>query len=223
MGKEYSTDYRGVHEGVYRRRKAEGKTGWSSPEIVKQMHGIVMQALSGSSPSGLRFLELGCGDGSISLELSRQGMEVHGVDIVPFAIEWAREKSSVSGSEGFFVNGIVTTLPYRTGVFDIVLDADCSHCIIGRDRDDFFSEAFRVLRPGGIFVSSCMCGEPPPYLLKYFDPATCCMVRDGIAGRCFKMPEDILKEMENAGFIIRDYRTQVDEEGQKGLTVFASS
>ena len=92
-------------------------------------------------------------------------------------------------------------LPYPDSLFDVVVDAACSHCIIGEDRRRFFSEAFRVLKHGGVFVLLSLCGDlAEEGMVRYFDPGSRCVVKDGVAGRYFGRPEEILQEMASAGF-----------------------
>ncbi len=153
----YKTDYLGVHEKIYQRKKAEGEPGWGSGEGDERMLAIVEDALQrkGCTEKG-KLLELGCGDGSTALPLAKKGFDVYGVDIVPMAIEWAREKAKEQKLEAHFQIGNVTDLPYQNDVFDIVLDAACSHCIIGDDRRFFFMNVFRVTKPDGLFILNAL-------------------------------------------------------------------
>jgi ubiquinone/menaquinone biosynthesis C-methylase UbiE len=216
------TDYRGVHENVYKRLRADGEAGWSSPADRDVMCDLASRAMAMCSIQVRRSLELGCGDGGVSIALSRRGLEVHGIDIVPAAVEWGAEKADESNADANFLVGSVTRLPYRGGSFGMVLDALCSHCIIGADRKEFFSEAYRVLKTGGILVSNCMCGDPAPEVRKFFDPVTRCLVRQGISGRYIGRREDIMREVEEAGFALSEHWTEMDPEGQEELFLIAS-
>jgi SAM-dependent methyltransferase len=75
-----------------------------------------------SRPFG-RALDLGCGRGQYTPELSRRGWEVVGIDYVPTAIETAKSR----GVEGVtYVVGDVTDLPSANlGTFDFFLDIGC--------------------------------------------------------------------------------------------------
>jgi SAM-dependent methyltransferase len=61
------------------------------------------------SPYG-RALDLGCGRGYWSVDLARRGWDVTGVDLVPKALDAAREKARDAGVAVRFVKGDVTAL-----------------------------------------------------------------------------------------------------------------
>ncbi|PDP87881.1 SAM-dependent methyltransferase [Glycomyces fuscus] len=70
-----------------------------------------------------RALDVGCGRGQFTPELSRRGWEAVGVDIVPEAVEAARRRGP---AEVTYVVGDVTGLESAgLGVFDLFLDIGC--------------------------------------------------------------------------------------------------
>ena len=166
-----------------------------------------------------RLLELGCGDASLAINLAADGWEAYGIDIVPMAIEWAKEKAQTVRAEAQFQIGKAFQLPYYSETFDLVIDAACSHCIIGKDRFDFFAESYRVLRSGGLFISFCLCGDPPPTLFEFFDQDTRCLTKDGIAGRYIGLPESIVDEAKKARFQIQDWWLESGVDEQQGLVL----
>lgn len=75
-----------------------------------------------SRPLG-RALDLGCGRGQYTPELSRRGWQAVGIDYVPAAIEDAKRRDTTGAS---YVVGDVTDLPALTiGRFDFFLDIGC--------------------------------------------------------------------------------------------------
>ncbi len=169
-----------------------------------------------------RILELGCGDGNIILNLELVGFELHGIDIVPIAVDWAKDKANFQNKEAFFIIGNVTSLPYNNETFDVILDSSCSHCIVGSDRGVFFNETYRVLSPKGLLVSVCLCGDPPLELRSQFDPVTRCLINNGIAGRYYGQPSGILKEMKNAGFHIIQWYSEKFDGVQEEMVICCS-
>jgi SAM-dependent methyltransferase len=76
-----------------------------------------------------RALDLGCGRGSQCIELARRGWDVTGVDVVPQAVEAARERAAAAGSTASFLVADVTTLTAEQVGDDIgfFLDLGCFH------------------------------------------------------------------------------------------------
>jgi ubiquinone/menaquinone biosynthesis C-methylase UbiE len=207
----WRTDYLGIHEKQHQKHRAEGKPGWTSGHDIRDMLAFVEAVLQkeGRSPAG-RLLELGCGDGCLTLPLARMGFETYGIDIAPTAIAWGREKAQAQGLSPDFRLGNVLDLPYPDNFFDLVVDGHCLHCIIGDDRSRCLSQALRVTRPGGLFLVMTMCNEPPEEVKQWFDPVTRYQVHEGLAGRYFGLPEDILKEINSSGFVVKSSEVSVD-------------
>lgn len=102
---------------------------------------------------GSRVLELGCGGGQMARWFREQGFEHVGTDISK-----TRVPDALQASGGADLLADVHFLPFRDQQFDIVYSAAlfehlaCPHLAV--------QEAFRVLKPGGLFLSSCSFLEP---------------------------------------------------------------
>lgn len=206
----WRTDYEGIHENRYKQLRADGKRSWSDRKHTREMAESVEDAL-GRSDSGYtgRFLELGCGAGNLVLALPDEGIERYGIDISESAIAMANENAQRAGLEASFRIGDVLDLPFDDGHFETVLDGHCFHCIIGEDRKRFLSEAFRVLKPGGLLVVMTMCNDPiDPEIQKYFDRESRNVIRGGIAGRHLGIPEQIVDEVRQAGFEVLHWHVE---------------
>ncbi|MCJ7473040.1 MAG: arsenite methyltransferase [Actinobacteria bacterium] len=142
-------------------------------------------------------LDLGSGAGfDCFLAADRVGPEgrVIGVDMTPEMLEKAREnaeKDNLSNIE--FRLGEIENLPVADSTVDIVI----SNCVINlsTDKDRVFSEAFRVLKPGGrIMVSDIvLTRELPDIIRKNVSAYVGC-----ISGAIIK--EDYLNAVSKAGF-----------------------
>ncbi len=216
------TDYTGIHERAYKRIIAEGRTGWSTQDSVRKSISIISRGMSKQAIHSGSVLELGCGDGSISFELEARGYMVFGIDIVPTAIEWAKRKAADRKSDAGFLIGSVVNLPYRANSFDVVVDASCSHCIIGQDRNRFFSEAYRVLKRNGLFILNALCGDPSKSLMQYFDFESRCLVRNGVSGRFYGKPSGIRREADLAGFSITDWITESNGHQDNEIVLYCT-
>jgi arsenite methyltransferase len=110
-------------------------------------------------------LEIGCGTGSLALEMSRDVGHIHAVDVSAEMTQIAERKQAAQG---------VTNVTFHTGTLDAVLpqlptefDAVWAYSILHLvdDRADTLKTAFELLKPGGTFVSSnvCLAGTWVPY------------------------------------------------------------
>jgi len=93
-----------------------------------------------------RILEIGCGIGSIVVELTKQGYDITGSDISHEAIAYGLKKY---GDIKLEVQA-AEILQYENETFDIVLSFDLFEHIAQVDKH--LSEVFRVLRHGGYYL-----------------------------------------------------------------------
>jgi SAM-dependent methyltransferase len=77
-----------------------------------------------SRPLG-RALDLGCGRGLYTPELTRRGWEAVGIDYVPAAIEAAKAKSRGAAGLSYVVGDVTRLPPAHLGTFDFFLDIGC--------------------------------------------------------------------------------------------------
>jgi ubiquinone/menaquinone biosynthesis C-methylase UbiE len=198
------TDYES-HDLVYRRKHAAGDVGWGSEQDMAEHFSYLGKALTQRDfPKAGKLLELGCGAGNVSLWFARKGYEVDGIDISPTAVQWAREKAVAEGLVAkFSVGNVLDLSAYPDGIFDVLIDGHCLHCIIGDDRSRCLASARRVLKPHGALCVHTMCGDPTCDSTRQdFDPQSRCLVRHGIASRYLGLPEAIISEIGEAGFAI---------------------
>lgn len=96
---------------------------------------------------GKDVLEVGCGRGGGASYIfqTRRPRSMTGLDLARRAIDRCRRRYARPGLR--FVAGDAEALPFEDGSFDVVLSVESSHCYAHPER--FFSEAHRVLRPGG--------------------------------------------------------------------------
>ncbi len=93
-------------------------------------------------------LDAGCGAGNKTYYFSQFGKEIHGIDISQKDIEEAKDRFNAKNL--FFKVASVEQIPFRDNTFDVV----CSCWVIEHleNPKKFIDEAFRVLKPGGIFI-----------------------------------------------------------------------
>ncbi|MCO4743710.1 MAG: class I SAM-dependent methyltransferase [Proteobacteria bacterium] len=111
-------------------------------------------------------LDIGCGTGSLALRLAPHGGHVHGLDLSSEMTRIARDKANAGG---------VDNVTFHTAAFDHAfttfedggLDGICAYSILHLvpDRSAALAQIYRLLKPGGFFVSSTVCigGSWVPY------------------------------------------------------------
>lgn len=151
-----------------------------------------------------RVLEVGCGNGLPSQLLATAGYEVIGIDISKVAVGWARTEFQRLGLKGYFSMGDVCCIDLPEKYIDLVVDGNCFHYVCGSERRTAVEEVRRVLRPGGFFLLSSMCGPPKAEeKLRSYDPRTHILSGNGKMPRYIPPVECLLLELAEGGFIPR--------------------
>jgi SAM-dependent methyltransferase len=140
---------------------------------------------------GQAVLDVGCGLGESTYLLARRlrgtGRLV-GLDLTPEHIEAARARCPEPGPA--FLVGSAVDLPFPPLSFDRVLALECAFHF--PDRARFFSEAHRVLRPGGVLGLADVAVGPWVERLMHgadrFTPARLRRTLHGLAEDLLKMP-----------------------------------
>lgn len=103
-----------------------------------------------------KVLDLGCGDGWISIKIANKGHRVWGIDSSKTAISQAKKKAEKEGllKEVEFRQGDALGLPYRNNFFDAVLDRGLFHHILPENRQLYLKNLTRVLRTGSFVYLS---------------------------------------------------------------------
>lgn len=99
-----------------------------------------------------RVLDIGCGLGSQSIYLSKQGFEAIGIDIAETAVGKARKLAQFSGVSPSFQVADVLSLPFATESFDITYDRACFHHLKPHEQFRYRNEVSRVTTDGGTLL-----------------------------------------------------------------------
>ncbi len=101
--------------------------------------------------SSLRILDVGCGTGNYSLELSRRGHKVVGIDFSPSMLNRARQKRDRESEwPQLLFNDLNKTLPFIEDSFDAVICINVLYTI--PDHEGFIEELRRVARRPSLIV-----------------------------------------------------------------------
>jgi len=147
--------------------------------------------------AGERILDLGCGDGALTLKLAAAGASV-------VAVDQSAEQVAAAGARGLdarVADG--AQLDFRRE-FDGVFSNAALHWML--DPDAVIAGVFRALKPGGRFVGE-MGGAGN--VAQVLAAALAALERRGIDGRAaapwyFPTPADYRAKLERAGFRVRE-------------------
>jgi arsenite methyltransferase len=100
--------------------------------------------------------EIGCGTGSLALEMARFAGHIHGMDISHEMLRIASQKQAAHGVQNVtFLQGTLDECPYPREHFDSVWAYSILHLV--PDRRRILARLFDLLKPGGSFISSNLC------------------------------------------------------------------
>ena len=99
-------------------------------------------------------LDLGCGTGRWSVRLAERGWHVVGVDVVPRAIDAARNRAEQAGVDVAFKEGDVTALRAADvgSNFNLLLDMECFNHLDESDRFRMAREVDAIAAPDATFL-----------------------------------------------------------------------
>jgi len=102
----------------------------------------------------VRLLDLGCGPGACTWYMAREGFDVAGVDGSATAITRARGRLAGEGLEADLRVGDFAVLPWPDAYFDGAVDNAALYATPLSNARKTVCEAYRVLKPGGLFLSA---------------------------------------------------------------------
>ncbi len=143
-------------------------------------------------------LDVGCGTGAVTIPAKTKVGEsgsAAGIDPAPEMIAVARRKAERAGLEINFRVGVIESLPFPDGTFDVVTSSLMMHHLPQHVQVKGLAEIWRTLKPGGrILIADMM--RPSTSFFKRFIPSLIFhhghRVRSGV--------EDLLKLIREAGF-----------------------
>jgi len=106
--------------------------------------------------SDMEVLEFGCGTGSTAISHSPSVRHIRAIDISSKMIEIAEEKAANAKIENItFEQSTIEMINVPDQSFDVVLGLSILHLL--EDKEDAISKVHRMLKPGGVFVTSTSC------------------------------------------------------------------
>lgn len=162
----------------------------------------------------MRILEFGCGTGTTAIHHAAHVQHVDATDISENMLEIGRGRAKEAGVDNItFTRGTLADIKAQDASLDAVLGLNVIHLV--PDRQAVLAEVARILKPGGIFVSSTAClGHSFLRFIKLVAPLGKMF---GLMPDVFIMTEEELAaEIERAGFKIE----RQWHHGKSGIGVF---
>ena len=115
-----------------------------------------LQITRGYFRPDMEVLEFGCGTGSTALLHAPFVKHILATDIAPRMIEIAKDKATAQGVGNVtFECAAIDTFSAAPQSFDAVLGLNILHLVA--DPDEVIARVHRMLKPGGVFVTSTAC------------------------------------------------------------------
>jgi len=111
---------------------------------------------------GERVLDVGCGTGTLAIDLKRRvgsPGEVRGIDAAAEMVAVSRSKARRAGVQVDFQPAAIEQLPFADGTFDLVTSTFMLHHLPDDLKRAGIAEVRRVLKPGGRFLAVDFSGE----------------------------------------------------------------
>ncbi|MEQ8333271.1 class I SAM-dependent methyltransferase [Nisaea sp.] len=147
-------------------------------------------------------LEIGCGTGTTALHHAPHVAHIRAVDVSPKMLEIARRKAEAAGIGNItFEVADFDSLDTEDGDYDLVMAHSILHLL--RDRRDAIVKAVRLLKPGGLFISStpCLAGGRLGWLRFVLPPARWLGLVPWVG---FFTAETLIADFEAAGLEIEE-------------------
>lgn len=129
---------------------------YSQVEDLKRMNFIVNQVLDSTSSSA-KILDVGCGNGNMSIALGGKGCQVLGVDISPDSIKYAQQRNTLS-NVSFKVEDASTLVANNQKYEAIVCSEILEHL---QEPQHLLHELYQILDDNGALVVTVPNGKGP--------------------------------------------------------------
>ena len=161
----------------------------------------------------MEVLEFGCGTGSTAIIHAPYVKHIRAIDFSSKMIDIARSKADTQNIKNItFEQLTIDELKLDDSSLDVVLGLSILHLL--EDKKTVINKAYKMLKPGGVFVTSTACLGDSMKWFKYIAPI-------GIFFRLIPLVKvftvkELQKNLTDAGFKI-DYQWQPDKITNKGI------
>jgi SAM-dependent methyltransferase len=134
------------------------------PWNIETPPGILQDIVKTEKVKPCKVIELGCGAGNYVIYLSASGFIATGVDISKTAIEMAKSSAVKRKVQcNFIVVDVLSEMTEVQDTFDFAYDWELLHHIFPQDREKYMKNVYRLLNPGGQYLSVCFSEKSPQF------------------------------------------------------------
>lgn len=170
-----------------------------------------LQITRGYLRPDMEVFEFGCGTGSTAILHAPYVKHIQAIDLSSKMIEIAQGKAEAENVENItFAQSSIGEFSVDDQTLDAVLGLNILHLL--ENRDDVIARVYKMLKPGGVFVSSTICGGDT--MMRFFRFILPVGKFFGLILKAFTEKE-LEASLLEAGFEI-DYRWQLGN----GISVF---
>ena len=140
-----------------------------SPVADEQTYQHKLTITRGYLNPQMQVLEFGCGTGSTALALAPEVADYRAIDVSSNMITIANDKLQQQPLDNLhFSRSALEELAVEDGSLDAVLGHSILHLL--NDPQDAIARVYRMLKPGGVFVSSTACLADGMSFFRYIEP-----------------------------------------------------
>ncbi len=134
------------------------------PWNIETPPNVLVELLDSGKVKPCKTIDLGCGTGNYAIYLASAGFDVTGIDISPTAIKIAKENAKKKGIKcDFLVADVLGNLNDVKEKFDFAYDWELLHHIFPEQRRIYIENVYKILNPGGKYLSVCFSEKDPEF------------------------------------------------------------
>ena len=162
----------------------------------------------------MELLEFGCGTGSTAIVHAPFVKHIHAIDISPKMLAIGQSKADAKGITNItFEEKTIEALQQPDQSYDMVLGLSILHLL--EDKEAAIAKVHRLLKPGGIFVTSTVCLGDAMKFFRFIGPIGKFLglmplvkvfsgqeLKDSLTDAAFKIDYDLRPDIKSALFVV---------------------
>jgi len=149
------TNQKDIFEKIYEKPGAV----WTRTEPQQE----IIELIESEKIKPSKVIDIGCGEGFLSIYLASKGFDVLGIDLSERAIQYAKENAIKQRTNIRFVAMDIADLSKLKEKFDFVLEWGIMHHIMPSQRPQYVKDIANLLNPNGKYLSVSFNEQSPEF------------------------------------------------------------